>query len=344
MAGPLERTAYALGQGARAGLYWGQYWLSGRLTTPVRRGKRIEGPVPGTERILRDLRGLFEKDWRNIEAGYYRMPHDLATSPIDALARAARYFQDLPKVERRRHSASNSEVFTDPHRGRYPRYFLQNFHYQTDGYLSRRSAELYDHQVEVLFGGGADAMRRQALVPLHHFFEQRQTVSGRLLDLGCGTGKFLTFVKDNYPRLSVTALDLSPYYLETARRRLRPWRGTEFIERPAEESGLGDASFDIVTAVYLFHELPAKVRRQVTQEIARILKPGGLFVMVDSLQFGDVPDYDGLIESFPVAFHEPYYADYARSDLEALFAQAGLDLVATDIAYFSRIMSLQKRG
>ena len=35
------------------------------------------------------------------------------------------------------------------------KHYLQNFHFQTDGYLSEASAELYDYQVEVLFSGGA---------------------------------------------------------------------------------------------------------------------------------------------------------------------------------------------
>ena len=342
MAGPLERTAYTLGQTARAGLYWSQYWLSGRLTTPVKAPRPIQGKTPGTGRVIEDLRALFVRDWQNIEAGYYRLPHDLARSPVEALARARAYFTDLTKVEERRHARRNSEVFAAPNRDRYPRYFLQNFHYQTDGYLSEHSAELYDHQVEVLFGGGADAMRRQALVPLHHFLKERRVRDTRLLDLGCGTGRFLTFVKDNYPRLGVTALDLSPHYLERARRLLRRWRDVEFVEAPAEASGLPEAGFDVVTAVYLFHELPAKVRHAVAEEAARLLKPGGLFLLVDSLQLGDNPDYDGLIEYFPVAFHEPYYAEYAKSDLEGLFAEAGLVLESLDLAYFSRIMALRK--
>ena len=57
------------------------------------------------------------------------------------------------------------------------------------------------------------------------------------------------------------------------------------------------------------------MRRRVTAEIARILKPGGLFVFVDSLQWGDVEAYDGLLEAFPQRFHEPYYLDYLSDRL-----------------------------
>jgi ubiquinone/menaquinone biosynthesis C-methylase UbiE len=227
-------------------------------------------------------------------------------------------------------------------RGRYPRYYLQNFHYQTDGYLSRDSAELYDHQVEVLFGGGAAAMRRQALVPLHHELTARGIRGRRLLDIACGTGGFLREVKANYPRLAVTALDLSPFYLDAARRNLAPWSATDFIEAAAEAMPLPDASIDIATCIYLFHELPHRLRRQVAGEIARVLKPGGLLIFVDSLQLGDAPDYDALLDYFPRAFHEPYYADYVRDDLDALFGEAGLRREGGDLAYFSKVATFRK--
>lgn len=342
MANMVARSAYALSQAARVGVYFGQYWLSWRITTPVKSPRPIQGATPSTGQILADLRKLLAQDWANVEAGLYRAPHDLFSAPVEALRGAPRYFRDLRAVERRRHSRSAREVPLQARDGRYPRYYLQNFHFQTDGWLSRHSARLYDHQVEVLFGGGADAMRRQALVPLRRVLERRRLRGARLLDFGCGTGRFLSFVKDNYPRLPVTALDLSPHYLEAARRHLRPWRAVDFVRAPAEDTGLPAASYDVVTCVYLFHELPGKVRRQVAAEAFRLLKPGGAFILVDSLQLGDNPGYDGLLEYFPVAFHEPYFDDYIRCDLEALFEAAGLRVVETRPAYFSRVMTVEK--
>lgn len=344
MATPLTRSAYLLGQAARIGAYFGQYWLSARVTKPVKAPKPIERSTPTTGRILADLRKLLMRDWANVEAGHYRLPHDLLVAPVDALRTAPRYFRDLRDVERRRHSGASQEIFESRRDARngYPRYYLQNFHFQTDGWLSGDSARLYDHQVEVLFGGGADAMRRQALVPLTGVLRRQGVRRARLLDLACGTGRFLTFVKDNYPRLHVTALDLSPDYLAEARERLSAWRGVDFVRAPAEDTGLPGESFEAVTCTYLLHELPAKVRRQVADEAYRLLKPGGRLIMVDSVQFGDNPDYDGLLEYFPVAFHEPYYADYVRSNLPALFESAGFRVLDTDIAYFSRVMTLEK--
>src|SRR5262249_27613250 len=100
---------------------------------------------------------------------------------------------------------------------------------------------------------------------------------------------------------------------------------------------------DIITSIFLYHELPPEVRRQVTAEIARVLKQGGLFVFLDSLQMGDRPDWDGLLESFPARFHEPYYRHYVIDDLEAMFANAGLAPQSASTQYLSKLIVCCKR-
>lgn len=344
MARSLERLAYRTSQRLRVSWYTGQKWLSSRLTESVPVSPELKERMPERGRLLADLRALLRQDWRNIEDGHYRLPEDVIADPRAALRKARRYFADLREVDARRRAAANDEIFRATPQGRYPRYYLQNFHYQTDGYLSRRSAELYDHQVEVLFGGGADAMRRQALVPLRRVLDERGVRRAKLIDFACGTGRFLREVKSNYPKLAVTALDLSPFYLDEARKALAPWSDAAFIAAPAEAVPLPARSFDVATCIFLFHELPAKERRRVVGEMARLLKPGGAVILVDSIQLGDVPEYDALIEYFPLAFHEPYYAQYAREDLTALFAAAGLRLDESRIAYLSKVMTFRKPG
>jgi len=338
---PLARAAYRLSQNLRLGWYGAQYALTQRLTAQVPLPAHLKAAMPTRGQLTADLQRLIQRDLRNIEAGYYRLPHDMIDSPVSALRQSLAYFADLPKVDRRRRGEESSELAIDD-AGRFPDYYRRTYHHQTDGYLSERSARLYDYQVEVLFGGSADAMRRQALVPIHHFLLDRRIADCRLIDIACGTGRFLTFVKDNYPRLGVTALDISPYYLARARRNLQCWSRVDYVEAAIESNDLPAATFDIATCIYLFHELPAGLHADVARSIARIVTPGGLFLFVDSLQLGDRPDYDALLESFPLAFHEPYYADYLRQDLLGLFESAGFTLESVELAYLSRIMVLRR--
>lgn len=103
-----------------------------------------------------------------------------------------------------------------------------------------------------------------------------------------------------------------------------------------------DASLDLATCIFLFHELPPEVRKTVAREIARVMKPGGLFILINSLQAGDEPDYDGLLEVFPELFHEPYFRSYLEDDLERLFAGSGLVSEGRENAFLAKVLKLRR--
>src|SRR5208282_1295861 len=172
-----------------------------------------------------------------------------------------------------------------------PAYYAQNFHYQSGGYLTEESAKLYDVQIETLFMGAAGAMRRQAIPAIGKFVRGRDQRQLKLLDVACGSGRFLHQLVQVFPAMQMTGTDLSQAYLAEAASHLRGRRTVSFQGANAEALPFEAASFDIVTCIYLYHELPNEVRRRVTAEIARILKPGGLFAFVDSLQWNDVEGY-----------------------------------------------------
>jgi ubiquinone/menaquinone biosynthesis C-methylase UbiE len=339
---PWQRLAYDLAQATRVAWFLGHSRLAEQLTPPLLEPVEVNGPLPTRTALLRDLLALLQRDRANIAAGLYRLPDDLAPDPLAAWRTSQRFLSDLGRVGLRRRQRGHREVADSAPGRRYPDYYLRNFHYQTDGYLSEHSAELYDFQVEVLFAGTADAMRRQALVALAEHLKGRRLAAQPLLDVACGTGRFLRAVKHNYPRLPVTGLDLSRPYLAKAQRALAPWSWTGLVEGAAERLPFADASFAAVTSVYLFHELPRRVRAQVAREMARVLRPGGLLVFVDSLQRGDEPAFDGLLDLFPAAYHEPYYADYVRQDVAALFAETGLQPLSQGRAHMSKIVVAAK--
>lgn len=343
-----QRAVYSASQLARIAWYTGHY-LAGRrkmgpLTRPGEAPYAEEFAPLDRDRLKQVFRQLFRDDWRNIKTGEYKMPLEMRRPPsIPKLARLSRdYLRDTEKVARRKYANAHSEVLRDDLSEKYPRYYLQNFHFQSDGWLSAESADRYDMQVETLFTGAGAAMRRQALPFIRRALSGRDPSTIEFLDLACGAGGFLETVLDNWPSVRATALDLSPAYLGKARTALSRFRHVRFVEAKAEASGIDGASFDIIAAVYLFHELPPKIRTDVAVEIARLLRPGGTLILVDTIQYGDEPGLDTLLENFPRGFHEPYYDSYCRLDLAAHFAAAGLMKQSETLAFLTKIALFTK--
>lgn len=346
MVSRIQEAAYTASQSARVAWFVSHFYAARRMSGPLTREGEVpfksDKPVPSRDEIAKGLRELFARDLKHAKAGIYDLPQTGLPKLGRALRGSRKFFGDVPEHDRRRSERSHTEVEVRDGQNFYPSYYLQNFHYQTDGWLSEESAKLYDFQVEVLFGGSADAMRRQALVPLAEFLNDKDQRKVKLLDVACGTGSFLRAIKDNYPRLPVTGLDLSPDYLAEARRRLSRWWDVDFAHANAETMPFDDASFDVLTSVYLFHELPPRVRRDVAREMIRVLKPDGQLIFVDSLQYGDTEGWDGLLEYFPEGFHEPYYASYLSEDLHGLFKEQGAELISSTPAFLSTVTVFEK--
>jgi ubiquinone/menaquinone biosynthesis C-methylase UbiE len=194
--------------------------------------------------------------------------------------------------------------------------------------------------------GTADAMRRQILPSMAQFFNEKQARGEKVahLDVATGTGRFLSFVLQNYPDLKATCLDLSPFYLADAKTLLsKKHPQVQYCEAAAEKMPFPDNSFDSISCVYLFHELPHEVRVAVVDEMARVLKPGGRVFFVDSAQKGEVPA-DRVLEGFTIIAHEPYYLNYTEEDLSSLFRRAGFEVNTSNVEWVSKCMTFTKNG
>ena len=114
----------------------------------AKRRVHTNAPVPDRKHIYADMAKLFLLDLANVEAGIYPLPVDRDGSPVALIRRSRMFFDDLPNIHRRREGRAHGEVLNEATRRTRPRYYLQNFHYQSGGWLTEKSAELYDTQVE----------------------------------------------------------------------------------------------------------------------------------------------------------------------------------------------------
>jgi len=336
---PLSTQSQAGGSGRQPGAVTGDGAETGSNPSRTDAGRKTS--TLGFGSLLSDLAAFIYKDAALVQQGIIPpLQNELDAFPV-TLNRIRKMFEDIPASNRRRLKGDSDEISNLMPHQELPDYFVQNFHYQTGGYLTGESARLYDVQVETLFYGLGNAMRRQALRPISEFLQGRDQREVRLLDVACGTGRFLAQLKQAYPALPVTGLDLSFPYLLEARRYLRDRRSVSLIKANGEDLPFSSNSLDIVTSIFLFHEIPDYVRRIVAAEVARVLRPGGIFIMIDSLQLGDRQEYDGLLKMFPARFHEPFYGSYISDDLETAFTDVGLMHHDKHLAFLSKVMTRQ---
>ncbi|MEL6814387.1 MAG: class I SAM-dependent methyltransferase, partial [Cyanobacteria bacterium J06598_3] len=295
----LTKFAYQTFQQSKQYFGFAHKTLSTQFLNTISNKKREE-PNRLTPEMLQAIQSridlLLEADWADAEAGVYPKEALFDNRWDDFFRYYPELWIDLPKIwdraTNKRHQDFSDDISTEG----YPDYYVQNFHHQTDGYFSETSANMYDLQVEVLFNGTAAPMRRRILAPLKQHLMAMPALAGttaqprKLLDIACGTGNSLSLINRAMPDVALYGVDLSPAYIRKGNENLANIKGTvpaQLIQANGEELPFVDEFFEATTSTFLFHELPAQARQNVINEAFRVTKPGGVFVICDSIQVAD---------------------------------------------------------
>jgi ubiquinone/menaquinone biosynthesis C-methylase UbiE len=351
LADSLTKAAYQAFQQSKSAFGVAHKALSARLFNLLappaahRKTEPLNPEVLGS--IQQRLNQLLETDWHDAEAGIYPASLLFDNPWEDFFRFYPVLWMDMPKIWLRASQKQYQDFSPEIRTEGYPDYYVQNFHHQTNGYLSDESANLYDLQVEILFNGSADAMRRRVLAPLKAGLQTFSAVPNpqqRVLDVACGTGRTLRMIRGMLPDVSLYGADLSPAYLRKANQLLSqiPGELPQLVQANVETLPYVDHYFHGLTCVFLFHELPAAVRQTVINECFRVLKPGGTLVICDSIQEVDSPELAIVMRNFPTLFHEPYYRHYVTDDMEGRLQTAGFEVRETQVHFMSKYWVAQK--
>lgn len=195
-----------------------------------------------------------------------------------------------------------------------PGYVRSSIHGLEGGYGTPFAAATWDAVVREIFREyvGEEVAYRD-LLPALVTGEPR-----RVLDVACGTGESTLAWHRRFMEASVVALDVSPYMLAVAERKVAGIPRIEVRCANAEALPFEDASFDCVTASLLFHELPEDVPPGVLAEMCRVLRPGGEVALLEPYRQGG-----RLLR--PIPFPEPYLKDFLGTDWDAALSRAGFE-------------------
>eukprot|EP00884_Botryococcus_braunii_P000693 jgi/Botrbrau1/10624/Bobra.154_1s0014.2 len=226
------------------------------------------------------------------------------------------------------------------------KYYVQPFHAYSEGNLGWAPAlevsaaaravhaTVMDPQGRALDPEGDALLRAGFTTQLRSLLGQAACSKVReVVDLGCATGLSSQELLRAFPGARVRGLDLSPHFISVARVLQRQRQGgaaeaLTFEHGLAENTGLPDASVDVVALCLVFHELPQSAAKAILKEAFRILRPGG------HLAINEMNPASAAIARFmknPFAYAafkstEPWLVDYLTLDMDAAAQEAGFEM------------------
>jgi ubiquinone/menaquinone biosynthesis C-methylase UbiE len=153
----------------------------------------------------------------------------------------------------------------------------------------------------------------------------------RVLDIGTGAGH--TAIAFAPQVASVVAFDLTQPMLEETRRNAQAKGITNLTTRQgaAENLPFEAASFELVVCrltTHHFANLP-----QAVGEMARVLKPGGRLVIVDSNAPED-PELDHQLNQIELLRDPSHIRNYTEAEWRAITGAVGLQVITLEHSYY----------
>lgn len=244
-------------------------------------------------------------------------------------------WENLPNLRKMAEELENPNT-------RIPDYYYAPIHAYKDGNLCWESAmeeDLWSKlMIAPLYNNALDGdvqMRQKWLSITNAAVEEPIKYA---TDLGCGTGLSMYMLDSKWPTIEkVVGVDLSTYKLAVCeeKKTLMPEsKASKYSLRhePAEATTVESGSQDLVSLCLVAHESPKWVSERIFSEAYRILKPGGLFTILDL----DKNNLENLLENpFVAAVYkrtEPYMSEFLQLDPPNDLKQAGFEVVSQDNA------------
>jgi len=140
--------------------------------------------------------------------------------------------------------------------------------------------------------------------------------TGRLLEVGCGEGLFITHLARQNPGLEIWGIDNSMDRIAEADAKIkgRGLKNLRALFGQASRLDLQDGSFDTVVCVNVFINMPSfDMVKQALVEMGRVCKKGGVIIFefrnalnpLLMIKYGLARYYDETVKDLPLATYRP---------------------------------------
>ena len=213
----------------------------------------------------------------------------------------------------------------------YPQPSLENLgkYYESVDYISHTDSK------RSLFEKCYHFIKSIALKNKLNLVNSLQPAKGSILDIGAGTGDFLSVVKEN----GWNTIGVEP---SEKAKSIAKQKGVSFVE---QTSKLENNSFDVITMWHVLEHVP-NLDNQI-KELKRLLKPNGsLIIAVPNFKSFDAKQYGNFWAAYDVPIH---FWDVSKTAIKKLFAKEDMELVGVlpmkfDSFYVSLLSEKYKTG
>ncbi len=143
---------------------------------------------------------------------------------------------------------------------------------QNQRYYDKESTVYDDNRYGSVAGQRVESFHKRVL---DHLLASEFSEGASVLEMGCGTGRLLQYLVPQ--KVLLYGVDMSPGMLAMARERLASAERVVALEEAvADKMPFDDATFDAIYSILVVNLIPNY--RKTFEEVARLLKPGGVFV------------------------------------------------------------------
>lgn len=163
-----------------------------------------------------------------------------------------------------------------------------------------------------------------------------------ILDVCVGTAASSMVVAEQHPHNRVLGIDISDNMLSVAREKIarKNLANLEVRNMPADAMQLADQSFDVVMVSFALHEFEPGLRESIFKEVARVLKPGGKFCVIDFARQDDRAN--ARFMKVWTAIEPPCFSAFLAIDWHTHLNRYGLNFESEKAYSFSKLYVLSK--
>ena len=153
------------------------------------------------------------------------------------------------------------------------------------------------------------------------------SATDHMLELGCGTGG--TALEHAPHVVQITATDISPAMIAIAKAKPQPQPQSNitFLAAALGDGRMPAGPFDVVTGFNILHLLPDPAAG--IRDIARLVKPGGLFISKTPCLAGRYSLLKPVIGAMRLVGKAPRVHFLSTAGLERAITQAGFEIIET---------------